>query len=300
MIQFPMMFLSGAFFQIDQMPAVPAGRRPAHPADLPRRRAAPGDGRRRGLRAAVGLCGRPARLAGRLLRDRRAQVPVAVGPAYQRSSRTISPSSTAAAGPWRAGEVGRVGRIAERQQELAVLVGRVGRAGGGPGRGRRRSPGTLPIPSSQATSIMFWAAWPRSNSDRQRRVGRSADPASPARSRRRRRRGGRPTARPPPAREVRAVATDDERPALLVLAAARVPAGVDDPVQVRRVQRPLREAADDSLRRDRVPDRIGCQIARDRAPGPLWHGPARLPVAGDGSRGGAVGSLPAGRPGRAS
>ena len=45
MIQFPMMFLSGAFFPIDQMPPVPAGDRADHPADVPRRRAAPGHGR---------------------------------------------------------------------------------------------------------------------------------------------------------------------------------------------------------------------------------------------------------------
>ena len=79
MIQFPMMFLSGTFFQIDQMPRVPPGRRPDHPADLPRGRAAPGHGRRRGVRAAVGLRRGAARLAGRLLRDRGAEVPLAVG-----------------------------------------------------------------------------------------------------------------------------------------------------------------------------------------------------------------------------
>ena len=78
-IQFPMMFLSGTFFPIDQMPHVPAGHRPAHPADLPGRRAAPGHGRRRGVRAAVGVRGGAARLAGRVLRDRVAEVPLAVG-----------------------------------------------------------------------------------------------------------------------------------------------------------------------------------------------------------------------------
>ena len=39
--------------------AVPAGRRPAHPADLPGRRAPPGHGRRGRLRAVVGLRGGP-------------------------------------------------------------------------------------------------------------------------------------------------------------------------------------------------------------------------------------------------
>ena len=126
MIQFPMMFLSGAFFPIDADAAVPAGRRPAHPADLPRRRAAPGHGRRGRLRAAVGLRGGP-RSAGwsSASRSRRAS---STG-----SSRTRLPAlladdlveRRAAAGAWRAGEVGRVGRVAEREQVLAVLVGRV-------------------------------------------------------------------------------------------------------------------------------------------------------------------------------
>ena len=57
MIQFPMMFLSGAFFQIDQMPPFLQADRAHHPADLPRRRAATGDGRRGRLRAAVRVRG---------------------------------------------------------------------------------------------------------------------------------------------------------------------------------------------------------------------------------------------------
>ena len=52
-VQFPMMFLSGTFFPIEAMPRCAPGRRPGHPADLPRRRAPPGDGRRRAVRAAV-------------------------------------------------------------------------------------------------------------------------------------------------------------------------------------------------------------------------------------------------------
>ena len=58
---------------------VPPDDRAAHPVDLPRRRAAPGHGRRGRVRAAVGLRRGPARLAGGLLRDRLAQVPLAVG-----------------------------------------------------------------------------------------------------------------------------------------------------------------------------------------------------------------------------
>ena len=79
MIQFPMMFLSGRLLPDRPDAAVPAGHRPAHPADLPRRRAAPGHGRRRRVRAAVGVRRGPARLAGRVLRDRLAEVPLAVG-----------------------------------------------------------------------------------------------------------------------------------------------------------------------------------------------------------------------------
>ena len=78
MIQFPMMFLSGAFFQIDQMPQflqVVARLIPlTYLADALRQVMVGG----RRVRAAVGLRRGPARLAGRLLRDRGAQVPVAV------------------------------------------------------------------------------------------------------------------------------------------------------------------------------------------------------------------------------
>ena len=105
-IQFPMMFLSGTFFPIEAMPAAAAGRRPAHPADLPVRRAPPGDGRRGGVRAAVVCAAVLAGLARRLLRDRLAQVPLAVGleaGRYQRSSWTARPSA--------AGRPGRGGRV---------------------------------------------------------------------------------------------------------------------------------------------------------------------------------------------
>ena len=79
MIQFPMMFLSGAFFQIDQMPQflqVVARLIPlTYLADALRQVMVGGAA----VRAAVGLRRGPARLAGRLLRDRGAQVPLAVG-----------------------------------------------------------------------------------------------------------------------------------------------------------------------------------------------------------------------------
>ena len=77
-VQFPMMFLSGTFFPIQAMPDAPAGGRAGHPADVPGRRAAAGDGRRRAVRDARGVRGGAARLAGGLLRDRVAQVPLAV------------------------------------------------------------------------------------------------------------------------------------------------------------------------------------------------------------------------------
>ena len=51
-VQFPMMFLSGTFFPIAAMARCAAGRRPGPAADVPRRRAAPGDGRRDAVRAA--------------------------------------------------------------------------------------------------------------------------------------------------------------------------------------------------------------------------------------------------------
>ena len=81
MIQFPMMFLSGAFFQIDQMPPFLQIVARVDPADLPRRRAAPGHGRRRAIRAAVAVLRRAGRLARGLLRDRVVEVPLAVGAA---------------------------------------------------------------------------------------------------------------------------------------------------------------------------------------------------------------------------
>ena len=78
MIQFPMMFLSGAFFQIDQMPQflqVVARLIPlTYLADALRQVMVGG-----AAFAPLWVCaGGPARLAGRLLRDRGAQVPVAV------------------------------------------------------------------------------------------------------------------------------------------------------------------------------------------------------------------------------
>ena len=102
-VQFPMMFLSGTFFPIQAMPDAPAGDRAAHPADVPRRRAAADDGRRRAVRDARGVRRGAARLAGGLLRDRVAQVPLAVAGgrrrpqpasrrAYQRSRWTSSSS----------------------------------------------------------------------------------------------------------------------------------------------------------------------------------------------------------------
>ena len=57
--------------------------------------------------------------------------------------------------------------------------------------------------------------------------------------------------------EVLAVATDDERPALLVLAAPGATAGVQDALEVGLLERPLGEAADGSPAVDRGPDGIG-------------------------------------------
>ena len=78
-IQFPLMFLSGTFFPIDVMPAR-SRRGPLPAADLPVRRAAPGDGQRHGLRAAVGLRRGAGRLDRGLLRDLGALLQVAVTP----------------------------------------------------------------------------------------------------------------------------------------------------------------------------------------------------------------------------
>ena len=96
-IQFPMMFLSGTFFPIEAMPPplqtvarlIPL----TYLSDALRQVMVGGAA----VRAAVGLRGGAGRLAGRLLRDRVAQVPLAVGPRaprsrYQRSSWTISSS----------------------------------------------------------------------------------------------------------------------------------------------------------------------------------------------------------------
>ena len=55
--------------------------------------------------------------------------------------------------------------------------------------------------------------------------------------------------------EMVAVPTDDEVPALEVLRACGSPAGVQDPDEVVRVQRPVRELPNDPLVGDRVPDR---------------------------------------------
>ena len=77
-VQFPMMFLSGTFFPIAVMPAGVADRGPLPAPDLPVRRAPAGHGRRGGVRPAWGLRRGPRRLDGRLLRLRRAPLPVAV------------------------------------------------------------------------------------------------------------------------------------------------------------------------------------------------------------------------------
>ena len=142
-----------------------------------------------------------ARLAGRLLRDRGAQVPVAVAgrraaSAYQRSSRTISSSGAPAAGRRRPGEVGRVGRVAEREQVLAVLVGRVAEQARGRGRARRRSPGRCrcraPRPPASCSG-------PPGRGRTGSTAGRPVDAGSGvtrAIADGRARRGGRPTARP--------------------------------------------------------------------------------------------------------
>ena len=77
-VQFPMMFLSGVFFPIEAMPQFLQSIARLIPltylADALRQVMVGGTR----IRAAVGLRRRPGRLAGRLLRDRRAQVPVAV------------------------------------------------------------------------------------------------------------------------------------------------------------------------------------------------------------------------------
>ena len=168
-----MMFLSGTFFPIDQMPqslqAVARLIPLTYLADALRQVMVGG-----AAFAPLWVCAAVlARLAGGLLRDRVAQVPWQYGagaalPALLADDLVERP---AAAGLRRPGEVVRVGRVAERQQVLAVLVGRVAEQARARGRGRRRSPGTLPIPSSQAASIMFCGRLAEVEQDRQRRVG---------------------------------------------------------------------------------------------------------------------------------
>ena len=77
-LQFPLMFLSGIFFPLELMPALAANDRRAAAVDVPRRRAAPGDGRRDALRADRRQRGGADWLADRLLRDLRALLPLAV------------------------------------------------------------------------------------------------------------------------------------------------------------------------------------------------------------------------------
>ena len=64
-VQFPLMFLSGHVLPDRRDAGCAQDRRPGPAAHLPRRRAAPGDGRRDAVRAAVGLLRVPRRLAGR-------------------------------------------------------------------------------------------------------------------------------------------------------------------------------------------------------------------------------------------
>ena len=140
-IQFPMMFLSGTFFPIDQMPDFLQGIARLIPltylSDALRQVMVGG-----AAFAPLWVCAAVlAGLAGRLLRDRRASSSAG-------SSRPALPAllvdevveRSPAARLERAGQVGRVGRVAERQQELAVVVRRDSRAARARGRGRRRSP----------------------------------------------------------------------------------------------------------------------------------------------------------------
>ena len=207
-VQFPMMFLSGMFFPIEAMPpflqAIARLIPLTYLADALRQVMVGGVA----VRAALGVRGRAARLAGRLLRDRVAQVPLAVAPdrarrvasaAYQRSSWTISSSGDPAAGLRRPREVGRVGRVAEREQVLAVVVGRVAEelarqvvvVDG------RRHAADAELPGGQHHVL---GRLPEVEHDRERRVGGRAGPASRGRPRPPRRRGARPTARPSRAR----------------------------------------------------------------------------------------------------
>ena len=125
MIQFPMMFLSGAFFRIDEMPQflqVIARLIPlTYLADALRQVMVGGAafapwGLRRVLSAGWWSASGSRRASSSGSR---------AGAGYQRSSRTSSSRAPTATRRGRPGEVRRVGRIAERQQVLAMPVGRV-------------------------------------------------------------------------------------------------------------------------------------------------------------------------------
>src|SRR6185436_17235946 len=58
-------------------------------------------------------------------------------------------------------------------------------------------------------------------------------------------------------REMAPIADHDEVPALAVLRAARTSAGVEDPFQMGRIERPVGERPDRPLRIDGGPDRVG-------------------------------------------
>src|SRR3954452_17278495 len=84
--------------------------------------------------------------------------------------------------------------------------------------------------------------------------------------------------------EVFAVAAHDERPALEVLAAAGAAARVEDPVEVGRLERPVREPPDGAARQDSGPDRVLRRFGHEPVAGAVWAGPS-----GSGSgRGGRV------------
>src|SRR5260221_1328948 len=160
-----------------------------------------------------------------------------------------------AADPWWTGEGGRISGVAERQQEFAMLVGRVAEQGTSAVvliDGRRDAPdpelpgrqhhvgGCLPE-IEQEREASPWCPWVRR--DERDRDSRAGEVPSPRAHR----------AEVP---KVVAVPTDDERPALLVLAAAGVAAGTEDAFQVIGRQRFGGEGADDPLPRDRPPHRV--------------------------------------------
>ena len=150
------------------------------------------------------------------------------------------------------------------------------------------------MPSSHAASIMFSAAWPRSNMIDSGASGRCGSGVTRAIADRRAREvaGERPDRRQ--RREARAVAADDERPALLVLRAAGAPAGVEDPVEVRGLQRAVGERADRPL-----VSRSRRQTGSSRGRSGSRHrgSPRGGRVARDAAT--AASSRPAARPGRA-